>query len=89
MGARLLRCLVALLLGLDMMVETLILSPVYVLTGRAKPNGRLSISGMIGWAAAKGYWWGRLIAPVIDAIMMNRQHCAEAAKADAAFEAGL
>jgi hypothetical protein len=86
---RLAYCIVAFLLNIDMACQTLILSPVYIVTGHWKPNARLTISGFFGWAQSKGYAWGRIGAEIIDDIMFNRKHCAEAFVLDSVFEVGL
>ena len=89
MLGRLAYCIVSLLLNLDMMVQTLCLSLIYIPTGHWQPNARLSISALFGWARARGYGWGQIGAAIIDEIMLNRLHCAQAMAKDAAFEAGL
>jgi len=85
---RLIVCLIALAMGVDLIVQTLALSLIYVPFAILKPNPRRSISGLMGWAAARGYRWGRIGAAWIDGIF-GTGHCARSAAFDQTFNEEL
>ena len=81
-------CVVAVALGVDMLVQSIAVAPAYLLFGVLKPNPRRSISGLMGWASARGYRWGIIGAAWIDGIF-GRGHCASCATFEDPFNREL
>jgi len=81
-------CLIALALAVDLFVLTFITSPIYIAFAVLKPNPRRSISGLMGWAAARGKRWGVIGAAWIDGIF-GRGHCAASATFEDPFNGDL
>jgi len=81
-------CLIALALAVDLFVQTAVLTFVYIPFAVLKPNPRRSISGLMGWAAARGKRWGVIGAAWIDGIF-GRGHCAACATFEDPFNGDL
>lgn len=80
---RVLQCLVAALLAIDMAIQVGIFSIPYCLNPSWGMNARWSISGRVGAMAAKGWFFGLVMQNLIDEIpCFGKGHCARAARTD-------
>ncbi len=75
----------AILIGLDQLLQTLLVAP-FALAGLAPvPDPDTTISGMLGRRAATGAYWARLGAALVDALFLiltlgcERDHCRKVA----------
>lgn len=73
--------LLAILLVLDMLIQVIIKVPIYIITGKLKPDPRESISAWIGNSALRGHLVARVLEKVIDGVL-GKGHCASAAGLD-------
>jgi len=81
-------CLIALALLVDLALALLGCILFYIPFAILKPNPRRSISGLMGWAAARGKRWGIVGAAWIDGIF-GRGHCAACATFEDPFNGDL
>lgn len=67
-------CAIVLLLVVDIFVQAALKIPVYLVTGRARPSARETISATAGQMAARGSPFGRWLAEQIDDVF-GAGHC--------------
>ena len=72
---------IIILLVIDIMVQVVIRSPIYIITGKHQPDARETISAWVGGMASNGWFIGVLLSNVIDSVL-GKGHCAEAYKRD-------
>ena len=77
--------LLAILIAFDELVQALLRTPIYVLTGRSQPHPRETISAWVGMMAAKRWPVGLAAQAVIDELF-GEGHCARAAGHEAAWD---
>lgn len=56
----------AILIAWDILIAVYLMVPKYVLAGGQRPNGRQTISGLVGRAAENGKRWGLIAEKPID-----------------------
>lgn len=69
----------AVLVGIDCAVAALCMAPKFVIAGGQVPNGRQTLSGLVGRAATNGKRWGLLLEKPLDAAFSalgsRPEHC--------------
>lgn len=68
----------AILIAWDILIAAIFMTPKYLLAGGQRPNGRQTISGLVGRAALNGRWWGALEKPIdwiFSALGSRPEHC--------------
>lgn len=68
----------AILIAWDILIAVYLMVPKYLLAGGQRPNGRQTISGLVGRAALNGRWWGSLEKPIdwmFEKLGSRRWHC--------------
>jgi hypothetical protein len=82
---RLLASLLTILIAFDQLVQAIIRTPLYVITGNNAPSPRETISAWFGCMAASGWWIGRAGQMLINSVF-GPTHCQDAAAYEKAFE---
>lgn len=81
---RTLACILQLVITLDEILQVLVRSPIYIVTGINAPTAHETVSEWVGKSAASGQEWAIEAAKLLDSIF-GKNHCAN----QAAFESSV